>query len=207
MSNAFFYALLRLPDVVGEARAFDKDFSEPTNRNRNMLLIASLEHLAKVELFSHFGRGLRVKPIQRHFVQADLADLAENVAVGVDDIPTRWLLAGARVNWMGVGATTDFGSMASIHFSHSACAACMHPHNEDAPGPTPTIAFVSFLSGLMVAADFLVELSRSAANIASKQRLIFPLRCDTPNGVQETRVSLRADCPAHCPASEVLRRS
>ena len=93
---------------------------------------------------------------------------------GVDDIPTRWLLAGARVNWMGVGATTDFGSMASIHFSHSACAACMHPHNEDAPGQTPTIAFVSFLSGLMVAADFLVELSRSTVNIASKQRIDIP---------------------------------
>ena len=207
VSNAILYALLRLPDVVGDARAFDKEGSEPSNRNRNMLLIASLEHLAKVELFAHFGRGLGVTPIRSHFVHADLAGLAENVAVGVDDIPTRWLLAGARVNWMGVGATTDFGSMASFHFSHSACAACMHPHNEDAPGPTPTIAFVSFLSGLMVAADFLVELSRSAANTASKQRVIFPLRCDTPDGVHATRVSPRADCPAHCPASEILRRS
>ena len=205
VSNAFMYALFRLPDVVGEARVFDRDFSEPANRNRNMLLIAALEHLAKVDLFAHFGRALRIHPVPRHFVEADLADLAENVAVGVDDIPTRWMLAGARTNWMGVGATTDFGSMASIHFPHSGCAACQHPHNEDAPGPTPTIAFVSFLSGLLVASDFLVEISRSTANIASKQRLVFPLRCDTPDGVYATPVFPRADCPAGCPASKLKR--
>ena len=205
VSNAFLYALLRLPDVVGEARSFDRDFSDQANRNRNMLLIAALEHLAKVDLFAHFGRGLLVRPVRRHFVEADLTDLAPNVAVGVDDIPTRWLLAGAQTNWMGVGATTDFGSMASIHFPYSACAACQHPHNEDAPGPTPTIAFVSFLSGLLVAADFLVEISRSTANIASKQRLVFPLRSDTPNGVHATLVSPRADCPARCPASQIKR--
>jgi len=202
VTNAVMYALLRLPDVVGDARAFDKDGSDPSNRNRNMLLIGLLQHLAKVELFAHFARGIRVEPIARHFAESDLADLAENVIVGVDDVPTRWLLAGAKVNWMGVGATTDFGSMASIHFPYSACAACLHPHNEDAPGPAPTIAFVSFLAGLMVAADFLVELSRSAANIASRQRIIFPLRCDTSNGIYSAPVSARAD-PARCPASRL----
>ena len=104
---------------------------------------------------------------------------------------------------MGVGATTDFGSMASIHFPHSACAACLHPHNEPALGPTPTIAFVSFLAGLMVAADFLIELSRSTANIASRQRIIYPLRCDSKDGIYAALVPARADCPARCPASRL----
>jgi hypothetical protein len=203
VSNAALYALLRLPDVVGDARAFDTDGSEPSNRNRNMLLIASLEHLRKVELFDHFARGIKVEPIPRHFEQRDLGDIRHNVIVGVDDIPARWLLAGARVNWMGVGATTDFGSMASVHFSHSACAACLHPHNEDAPGPTPTIAFVSFLSGLMVATDFLRELSGTKADIVSRQRIIFPLRCDSPSGIYEAKVVPRGDCPAQCPASRL----
>jgi hypothetical protein len=203
VSNAALYALLRLPDVVGDARAFDRDGSEPSNRNRNMLLLASLEHLSKVNLFDHFGRGIRVSPIRRHFEQRDLKDLRRNVIVGVDDVPTRWLLAGAGVNWMGVGATTDFGSMASVHFPHAACAACLHPHNENAPGPTPTIAFVSFLAGLMVATDFLMELSGSRADLISRQRIVFPLRCDTPNGDYQAKVAPRGDCPAKCPASRL----
>lgn len=205
VSNGALYALLRLPDVVGEARAFDKDGSEPSNRNRNMLLLASLERRLKVELFAHFGRGIQIKPVRRHFQKRDLGGLAENVIVGVDDVPTRWLLAGARVNWMGVGATTDFGGMASFHFPYSACAACLHPHNEPVTGPTPTIAFVSFLSGLMVATDFLVELSRSTAKLSSHHRLIFPLRCDTTDGVYCAPVFPRSDCPAGCPASQVRR--
>jgi hypothetical protein len=203
VSNAALYALLRLPDVVGDARTFDRDSSEPSNRNRNMLLIATLGHLQKVELFAHFAGGIKIHPIPRHFEKQDLADVRANVIVGVDDIPTRWLLAGARVNWMGVGATTDFGSMASVHFPHSACAACLHPHNEDAPGPTPTIAFVSFLAGLMVATDFLRELSGTRADIVSRQRIVFPLRCDTPTGIYEAKVTPRGDCPAKCPASRL----
>jgi hypothetical protein len=203
VSNAALYALLRLPDVVGDARVFDRDGSEGSNRNRNMLLLASLEHLSKVELLTHFGRGIRIEPIPRHFEKDDLANIRGNVIVGVDDVPTRWLLAGAQVNWMGVGATTDFGSMASVHFAHSACAACLHPHNEDALGPTPTIAFVSFLCGLLVATDFLIDISASKANITSRQRIAFPLRCDTKNGIYEARVAPRADCPAKCAASRL----
>ena len=106
VSNAVLYSLLRLPDVVGEARAFDRDFSDPSNRNRNVLLLASLEHLSKVALFDHFGRGLRINPVQRHLEKADLEGLADQIVVGVDSIPTRWLLAERRSLWMGVGASS-----------------------------------------------------------------------------------------------------
>jgi hypothetical protein len=206
VSNAAVYALLRLPDVTGSARAFDKDWSDQSNLNRNMLLIGPFDGLLKVELLAHFGRGIRIKPVRRHFQKKDLENLADNVLVGVDDVPTRWLLAGARPNWMGVGATTDFGAMGSAHYPYSACAACLHPHNEDAPGPTPTIAFVSFLAGLTVATDFLLELSRSTACLSSRHRLIFPLRCDRAEGTYSAPVSSRVDCPARCPSSQVLRR-
>jgi hypothetical protein len=94
VSNAFLYALLRLPNVEGHARAFDRDRSEPSNRNRNMLLVPDFGQLPKVDLFEHFSNGLRVKGLSRHFEKADLATIAERVAVGVDDIPTRWMLAG-----------------------------------------------------------------------------------------------------------------
>jgi molybdopterin/thiamine biosynthesis adenylyltransferase len=203
VSNALVYALMRLPDVTGRARAFDKDISDESNRNRNMLLIRRLEHLMKVELFAHFNRGLQIEAIPRHFGRHDLDSLAAHVAVGVDDIPTRWLLAGARVAWMGVGATSHFSSMASIHFPYSACAACLHPRDEHIEGPIPTIAFASFLAGLMVAADFLVDLSRSTAFLTSRQRYLTSLHLEHDGAAFSTPVAPRADCPAGCPASKL----
>lgn len=203
VSNALVYALMRLPDVTGRARTFDRDGSDASNRNRNMLLIRRLEHLSKVALFAHFGRGLQIEAIPRHFEAGDLKELAENVVVGVDDIPTRWLLAGAGANWMGVGATSHFSSMASVHFPHSACAGCLHPRDEQVGGPIPTIAFVSFLAGLMVAADLVVELSRSTAFLASRQRYLTSLHLENEGTTFSTPVPPRPDCPARCPASRV----
>lgn len=203
ISNAVLYALLRLPHVTGDARAFDRDVSDVSNLNRNMLLTRRTLPLSKVGLFHALGRGLVVERVERHFAADDLESIAENVVVGVDDVPTRWLLAGARVNWMGVGATSHFGSMASVHFAHSACAACQHPHDESVDGPIPTIAFVSFLSGLMVAADFLREISRSTASLESSQRFLTALRCDNPDNDYRAKVHARADCPAKCAASQL----
>lgn len=172
-----------------------------------MLLIGALQHLSKVELLAHFNRGLQIEPVPRHFGSADLDRLAANVAVGVDDIPTRWLLAGALASWMGVGATSHFSSMASVHFPHAACAGCLHPRDEQIEGPIPTIAFVSFLSGLMVAADFVIERSRSTAFLTSRQRYLTSLHLENDGTSFSTPVAPRADCPAQCPASILKRRA
>jgi hypothetical protein len=200
VSNGFLYALLRLPNVVGKARVFDRDFSDGPNRNRNMLLVAALEALAKVDLFKHFENGLQIEPIQRHFEAADLGDLADVIAVGVDDIPTRWLLAGAPATWIGVGATSHFNSMASVHFPYSGCAACLHPHDDPQAGPVPTIAFVSFLAGLMMAADLIRHVSAAEAKLVSRQRYITSLQS---GGDYAANVPPRPDCPADCPASRL----
>lgn len=200
VSNAFLYALLRLPRLQGNARAFDRDRSEPPNRNRNVLLLPDFERLPKVDLFEHFGVGLTVTGIPRHFEKSDLDTIAERVAVGVDDLPTRWMLAGARVSWMGVGATSHFNSMASVHYPYAACAACLHPHDEPMEGDTPTIAFVSFLAGLLMAADLLRDVGRSEASLASRYRYLTPLQLC---GDWEGPVAPTAKCPAGCPASRL----
>ena len=200
VSNAFFYALLRLPGANGSARAFDKDISEHPNRNRNMLLLPEFVERPKVELFKHFGQGISVDPVDRHFDESDLASLSDRIAVGVDDIPTRWILAKRRSDWMGVGATSHFNSMASVHYPHGACAACLHPQDESLVGPTPTIAFVSFLAGLMMAADFLVDVAQADASIVSHHRYVNAFQ---PGNPWESHVVPRADCPAKCPASRM----
>jgi hypothetical protein len=204
VSNAVLYTLLRLPDVVGEARVFDRDRSDQSNRNRNMLLIASLEHLTKVALFERFGRGLRIDPVARHFEADDLQTLSDQVVVGVDNVPTRWLLAQRQSLWMGVGATSHFNAMSSVHYPYTACAACLHPHDEDMPGDTPTISFVSFLAGLFVAADLLIEASGSRAFLAARQRYVTPLQTA---GAIYGPVAPNPDCPAGCPVSQIMRRS
>lgn len=201
VSNAFFYSLLRLPDVTGDARVFDKDVSDHSNRNRNMLLHPEYVGQSKVGLFQQFGAGICVDTVARHFGDADLPQLYDRVAVGVDDIPTRWTLAGARTSWMGVGATSHFDSMASVHYPYSACAACLHPQDEAQAGPTPTIAFSSFLAGLMMAADFLRNVAGAEASLASRYRYLTALQTSDP---WSSSVIPNQNCPAHCPAS-VLR--
>jgi hypothetical protein len=113
------------------------------------------------------------------------------------------LLAGALVSWMGVGATSHFSSMASVHFPYSACAACLHPRDEHVEGPIPTIAFVSFLAGLMVATDLLVELSRSTAFLASRQRYLTSLHLEHDGATFSTPVAPHPSCPANCSASRL----
>jgi len=200
VSNAFLYALLRLPNIRGAARVFDRDVSDDTNRNRNMLLIAALAALTKVDLFKHFENGLQVEPIRRHFEKTDVSNLANVVAVGVDDIPIRWMLAGAPAQWMGVGATSHFNSMASMHVPYAGCAACLHPHDEPQVGATPTIAFVSFLSGLMMAADLIREIGGAESCKASRQRYLTSLQVA---GDYSAPVAPRSDCPAKCAASRL----
>lgn len=200
VSNGFLYAMLRIPNVSGSCRVFDEDVSEDGNRNRNMLLTPNHVRNPKVQALENVGGATEIKGLPRHFVASDLPLLAPRVVVGVDDIPTRWLLAGAKVDWMGVGATTHFAAMASVHYPYAACAACLHPRDEVIEGPTPTVAFVSFMSGLMIAGDFLRDLGRAEAKLMSYYRYVVPLQTE---GQWEGNVAPIEHCPAGCPASRI----
>lgn len=199
VTNAFLFSLLRVPELTGSGRAYDRDISDQTNRNRNMLLLPEWVDEPKVALFELMSRGM-VKPIPRHFEERDLGDLASQVVVGVDDIPTRWLLARAGPAWMGVGATTHFKCMASVHFPYSGCAACLHPHDEQQEGPVPTVSFVSFAAGLMVGADLLRNASGTDVSFASRQTFLEPFH---PSTVWRTPVATIPTCRAECSASRI----
>lgn len=200
VSNAFLYAVLRLPDVSGRCRVFEGDVSEHSNRNRNMLLVPEYIGRPKGDLFQETVAGIRCQPMRRHFHKTDLLTLASRVVVGVDDILIRWDLAEARSEWMGVGATTHFGAMASVHYPYAACAACLHPRNEVPEGDTPTVAFVSFMAGLMVAAHYIRDLGASEARLASHHRFAVPLQM---GGAWAGKVAPIPNCPAKCPASRI----
>lgn len=200
VSNAFLYAMLRLPDVTGRCRVFEGDVSEHSNRNRNMLLTPGYVDRPKGDLFRETVPRINCEPMRRHFTKADVPSLAARVVVGVDDISVRWDLAEARSEWMGVGATTHFGAMASVHYPYAACAACLHPQDEPMEGDTPTVAFVSFMAGLMVAADYIRDLGEVEVRLASHHRFVVPLQMD---GAWESKVIPIPNCPARCPASQI----
>lgn len=203
VSNAVLYALLRVPGIAGAIRTFDRDYSEGSNLNRNMLLTRDWLDQKKVALFHSFETpSLNMLPIALHFPLDGSVKLAERVAVGVDDIPARWALAKQSPYWMGVGATSHMSSMASVHYGHSACCGCLHPKDEVMDGPTPTIAFSSFLSGLLVAADLMRELGGREATLHSRQRWLTALRPDSRNW----KVAPNPDCPAECAISRVMSR-
>ena len=200
VSNAYLYCLMRIPRIVGKGRVFDKDVSAASNCNRNMLLVPQFIGLPKVDVFQYFAPSVIIKSIARHFSESDLSFLAERVVVGVDDIPTRWTLSRAQTKWLGVGATSHFDSMTSVHFPRSACAGCLHPKDEPQMGPIPTIAFVSFLSGLMMTADFLRDLTNAGSSGVSRQQYLTALQFKPWAG----QVHPRMDCPAGCTASKAM---
>lgn len=203
VTNGLFYSLSRLPDLLGRAWVYDSDRSDPSNLNRNMMLLCKLLHLSKVELLEHFGHGLKVFPVPSMFDEADLESLRGRVTVGVDHLPSRWLLARGRYDWMAVGATEHFNVLSSVHFPFSGCPACLHPHDEAGPEITPTIAHVSFLAGLLQATNLIVDAAGASASLQSAQRYIFTTAFGRSSGEISSAVDVRKDCPAGCPASQV----
>jgi hypothetical protein len=81
--------------------------------------------------------------------------------------------------------------MASFHAEGFACACCLHPRDDENDAPIPTVAFVSFWSGLLLAA----YLTRSVAGevLTAREQHVFltPLR---PESVWWAPVSRRSNC-------------
>jgi hypothetical protein len=202
VTNGLFYSLARLPDLFGRAWVYDNDPSDQSNLNRNMMLLQSLLPLSKVELLEHFGHGLKVFPVPRLFGEADLEGIGGRVTVGVDHVPSRWLLARGRYDWMSIGATEHFNVLNSYHYPFSGCPACLHPHDEAGPEITPTIAHVSFLSGLLQAAHLVAEVAGAKASLQSMQRYLFTTAFGRNSAEVQSGVHVRRDCPACCPASQ-----
>ncbi|MDP1912385.1 hypothetical protein [Brevundimonas sp.] len=199
IANAVLYVLHRLPGVAGRMRVFDHDLSGLSNLNRNMLLLRSRLDRLKVDDLATFGRGLTITPIAERFDEALAArePLSANVLVGVDDIPTRWLVQRLNPEWLGVGATAGFMAMSSFHENDLPCVGCLHPSATDGDGPIPTAAFVSFWGGLLLTAQFLRHLADDPAG--KQQTVAFALR---PEGNYDHMVMANPACPVCCAAAQ-----
>jgi hypothetical protein len=197
IGNALAFALLRVPSVHGELGILDDDRNDLTNLNRNAMLRRSQAGAFKVESLSSQAEGLiRFRPRAIRYEPG--IDLAPTVLIGVDHIPSRWAAQATGPGWMGVGATAGFCVQVSEHASGQACAGCLHPAEGTAAGPIPTVAFVSFWAGLLLAVRWLRHLGGSAD--AYQQTFFSPLR---PEGWKYSGlgVAAHAGCPVRCAAA------
>jgi ThiF family len=194
------HLLLRVPGLKANLRIIEPDFVEESNLNR--YLLATREDLGrpKIDVFSKWadGRSVTVVGLARRFEKATLAGitpLADKVVVGCDDIPTRWLAQQQWPEWLGVGATASCHTLVSEHDPSSPCAQCLHHTDDEFRGEIPTVSFVSYWAGLLVASRLLragigepLELRRQASNLV-------PLRLDLPAAAIFGQVRRWENCP------------
>lgn len=199
ISHAVLFALSRIPDVRGQVRIIDPETSEISNLNRYALLRRSrLGHSKVADLagqdlgLSMIGHALRFERGNQHLVES----FARAVLVGVDHIPTRWDVQSARPDWLAIGATTHYSAMASFHDARVPCAACLHPVDDDNDALIPTVAFVSFWAGLMLASLFVRHLPAESLSMNEQQLFFSPLRPES--GIWMSPVFRRDDCLLSC---------
>jgi len=195
--NAVLYVLTRIPGVSGHTRVIEPDRAALSNLNRYMLLVHSHLKTRKAEDLAVVceGTGLDIEPVNERYEQRhhDSIRLANSVLVGVDDIPTRWLVQRANPEWLGIGATTHWSAMASFHHSGLGCAECLHPIDDPGDAPIPTVAFVSFWAGLLTAAYFLRQLGTGRLGSDEQQIYLTPFR---PENSVRSGVPKRPTCPS-----------
>ena len=131
---------------------------------------------------------------------AAIGEFAPSVLVGVDDIPTRWNVQEEYPRWLGIGATTHWAAMASYHQRGLACARCLHPRDDPATGPIPTVAFVSFFAGLELACYFLRTLAGEHVPPSEQYTYLSPLH---PGRIWRSPVAVRVDCPTCQPGADI----
>ncbi|HXA54003.1 MAG TPA: hypothetical protein VNV37_03920, partial [Solirubrobacteraceae bacterium] len=196
IANAILFSLSRIPNATGVTRILEDTSSDHSNLNRYQLLRRSEVGEWKVKALQQADLGkLRVtgSPVRYdERSRARVGTLAPVVLVGVDHIPTRWFIQTQHDGWLAIGATTHWSAMASFHHPENACAMCLHPHDDPTDTLVPTVAFVSFWSGLLAAAYFARRAAGEQIALAEQQVFLTPLR---PESAWKAPVSRRLGCP------------
>jgi hypothetical protein len=194
IANSFLYSILRMRDARGSGSVMDFDIGDISNLNRNVLMLYSDVQTRKVAFLArHFADNLKLHPVTARFdaAAANLIAPTSRVIVGVDHIPTRWVAQACNPFWLGIGATTHWSAMASYHAAGLPCARCLHAEDDLTDAPIPTVAFVSFWAGLLLAGYFAQSLA-GRHEAGAQQTYLTPLRPEMP---WRTPIGRRLDCP------------
>jgi molybdopterin/thiamine biosynthesis adenylyltransferase len=205
ITNAALFALLAWPGCSGRLRVLDDDMAEESNLNRYALLRREHLHRAKVEaLAAQATSHLAIQGVPERYseqVASELGTLAPRVLIGVDDIPSRWLVARQAPGWVCVGASTHFEAIVSEHVPGAPCPGCLHPHDDDGVGEIPTVSFVSQLAGYLQAYRLLANAQGIEPTLPT---LAAPFNLGSARPLMAVGMPARADCPVGCAASRKL---
>jgi hypothetical protein len=202
ITNAALYVLRRMPGAHGKVRVIEAEALDLSNINRYMLALRRHVGMAKTEMLeSYAGGGIQVVGVPLRLEERtieEIGPLADRVLVGVDHIPSRWLIQREAPAWVGVGSTQSLDVLVSSHAHGEACAGCLHPRDIDNDAVVPTISFVSFWAGLLLALELLCE----ATGQRSRPQAVFawPFGYDGPHLVR-LPVAAQQACPVGCEAS------
>jgi hypothetical protein len=202
ISQAALYVLIRIPSLTMRGRVFDDDLTGRSNQNRNMLTLSRDVGTLKVEVIAErCAHRLRLEPLPIRYSPTERIKLASRVLVGVDDIPSRWKVQRCSTGLLLVSGTSHFNISSSAHTSGEPCCGCLHPIDDPGTGAIPTVSFVSFWAGLVMAVRLLRE-ALTCPYPSNQQHLwLTPLRMDQPRAAIWLPVAPRADCPVGCESS------
>lgn len=200
IGNALVFALTRVPDISGSLGVLDDDRNDLTNLNRNAMLLRSELEAYKVDSLARHSGAAKFVPRPARFQPGEA--LASTVLIGVDHIPSRWSAQATNPDWLGVGATSGFCVQISEHAPGQACAGCLHPAEGEPVGAIPTVAFVSFWAGLLLAVRWLRHLGGQTDS--HQQTFFAPLR---PEGWSYAGfgVAPHPYCPVGCALAQPPR--
>ena len=201
ITNATLYALIPIPRYERPGPGRGTEDLDLSNVNRYMLARASDCGHSKVAILGRYSTtALTIYGERARFTEVaseQFAPLAPWAIIGADDIPTRWQAQRLYPVWLGVGATSHFATVTSSHEPDQACARCLHPYNEDGPEIIPTVSFVSFWAGLLLAVR-LVRYAGQCARSTDEQVIhLCPLLCDLPHARMSHVVQPHPACPIH----------
>jgi hypothetical protein len=202
ITNAALCVLRRTPGAQGKVRVIEAEALDLSNMNRYMLALGRHVGMAKTEILeSYAGDGLQVAGVPLRLEEQtieEIGPLADRVLVGVDHIPSRWLIQREAPGWVAVGSTQSLDVLVSSHSHGEPCAGCLHPRDIDNDGVVPTISFVSFWAGLLLALELLCETSCQTPR--PQAVFAWPFGYNGPH-LMRLPVAAQQACPVGCEAS------
>lgn len=206
ITNSSQYTLFRI-DARLRGRTIERKALDPPDLNRYLLALARHLERPKVEILVEASAGEIVlegyELLYDERTREQLQPLAKTVALGVDHVPSRWLVQSEEPELLVVGATEGFEAYASYHRLGMACAGCLHPTAppDEATRTVATISFVSFFAGFFQA----LLIAALANGLEPKAQVIRALPFAFAGAVVScTPLAANRDCPVRCRASQFV---
>ena len=199
ITTSALHCLLRVPGLGAKARLIEPDIAEISNLNRYPLLRRREVGQPKAEALQRWqSPGFSIEPKVFAFEPSKLSDLeplGNWVIVGTDAIPPRWLAQSQKPAWLGIGATAHFLTLTSEHRAGLGCAGCLHPTDDGLNAVIPTVSFVSYWAGLLVASRLVLAAMGKPAAPERQALNLWPLRLDLPRSAIWQPVRRNPTCP------------